>query len=511
MDSTTTPALEAVLSKLQLAQPVDGGWMAQCPSCRTRDVRSLFVGQGEGDGVRLWCQHGCSYPCVVGMLSLPWEEVERTEADGSPDTVASSDWVNAAQVATPLQTSYAYASTLAWMLGGDDVLEVPNLGGPHRVGIMASISSLPAPIPITQAEADAVEDAAELRFFAERARLKAIDRGVLMSDVVCEEVTFLWPGRIPLGKLTTFDGDPGLGKSMVTVDLAARVSTGRPMPDGSVGVKGGVILIGAEDGLGDTVAPRLAAAGADMSKILHLGMIKAGNRGDFLFTIDDVCLGILRDAIAAMDAKLVIIDPLMAHLGEKTNSFKDQDVRRALSPLAQLADETGAAILMVRHLSKSHGGNALYAGGSSIGIIGQARAGFLIAVDPDDEAWRIFAPTKSNLAPKAPALRFRLEDVPGHNQPRVKWGGVSAHTANALVSPTTEDTSAVGEARTFLLEQLADGPVAATVIQSEATREKHAQKTLRRAQRGLGIKPYRVGGQMGGPWMWQLPEDGQAA
>lgn len=272
-----------------------------------------------------------------------------------------------------------------------------------------------------------------------------------------------------------------------------------------------MILIGAEDGLGDTVAPRLLAADADMSKVLHLGQIKVGDRGDFLFSLEEPCLRILRDAVIGMDAKLVIIDPLMAHLGEKTNSFKDADIRRALSPLATLADETGAAIVMVRHLSKSHGGNALYAGGASIGIIGQARAGFLVAPDPDDEDYRIFAPTKSNLTPKASSLRFRLEDVPGQAQPRVRWAGVSAHTANALVSPTTEDTTAVGEAAAFLRERLVDGPVAASIVQADATREGHAQKTLRRAQGRLGIKPYRVGGQMGGPWMWQLPEGGQAA
>jgi hypothetical protein len=474
-------ALDALLSKLRFVQPVEGGYMAQCPSCRSRDARSLFVGHGDDVSVRIWCQHGCHpYADVLGMLFLSGEHWEAVDAYEEPDGVAWSEWLN-------------------------------DGSGPHRIGTIASISSLPAPIPITQAEVDAVEDAEIARFFAERARRKAMAHGVLMSDVECEEVSWLWPGHIPLGKLTVIDGDPGLGKSFLTLDLAARVSQGRLMPDGSPGVKGGVILIGAEDGLGDTVAPRLAAADADMSKILHLGQIKAGDHGDFLFTLDDVCLSVLRSDVAAMDAKLVIIDPLMAHLGEKTNSFKDADVRRALSPLAQLADETGAAIVMVRHLSKSHGGNALYAGGASIGIIGQARAGFLVAPDPDDEDWRILAPTKSNLTRKSSSLRFRLEEVGDRSQPHVKWGGVSGHTANALVSPTTEDTSALGEAVAFLRERLADGPVAATTVQTDAKHERHAAKTLRRAQGQLGIKPYKIGGQMGGPWMWRLPEDGPAA
>lgn len=208
MNNTMAPALEAVLSQLRFVQPVDNGYMAQCPSCRTRDARSLFVAEGDVGGVRLWCQHGCSYPAVVGMLGLPWEDVMSTEPYGTPDVNAWSPWMGVAML-------------------------------PTRVGSLASIAALPAPIAITQAEADAMENAEMARFEVEWARRKAVEHGVLMSEVECEEVSWLWPGHLPLGKLTVIDGDPGLGKSFLTLDLAARVSQGRTMPDGSHGVAGG--------------------------------------------------------------------------------------------------------------------------------------------------------------------------------------------------------------------------------------------------------------------------------
>ncbi len=124
----------------------------------------------------------------------------------------------------------------------------------------------------------------------------------------------------------------------------------------------------------------------------------------------------------------MVIDPLMAFLSGKTDSHKDQDVRRALAPLAAFAERTGAAVLIVRHLNKAAGGNTLYWCGGSIGIIGAARAGLVVAPDPEDPERRILAANKHNLSSAAPSLAFRVVTAPS-GAARVAWGGTSSLSA----------------------------------------------------------------------------------
>ena len=162
---------------------------------------------------------------------------------------------------------------------------------------------------------------------------------IRLEDVKREKVRWLWEGWIPLAKLTVLDGDPGLGKSLTTLDITARVSTGRPMPDGSRGdLKDpeSVVIMSAEDGLGDTIRPRLEAAGADCERIFALQAI---GEGDDARLPDLTDLDAVRESVQQHDAKLVIIDPLMAFLPSDSDAHRDQDVRRILAPLARLAEE----------------------------------------------------------------------------------------------------------------------------------------------------------------------------
>src|SRR5918997_1507363 len=172
--------------------------------------------------------------------------------------------------------------------------------------------------------------------------------GKLLSEVEPEQVEWLWPGRLPLGKLAVLDGDPGLGKSALTLDLAARVSGGQELPDGGRCGPAGVVLLSAEDGLEDTIRPRLDAAGADTGGIVALSMIGVGTRAERLVSLTQD-LDAVEAALGRGGAALVVIDPLMAFLTGKTDSHKDQDVRRGLAPLAALAERKGAAVLLVRH------------------------------------------------------------------------------------------------------------------------------------------------------------------
>lgn|GEM_PF-3456641 len=228
-------------------------------------------------------------------------------------------------------------------------------------------------------------------------------------------VEWLWRGHVPRGTVTIFEGDPGLGKSALTCDLAARVSTGAPMPDGTPGVVGGAVILSAEDSLRDVIRPRLEAAGADLERVVALAAIRTAE-GERLPELP-LDLGALERAIVESSAVLVVIDPLMAYLGVEVNSWRDQDVRRALAPLAALAERAGCAVVIIRHLNKGAGGSAIYRGGGSIGIVGAARAAFVVAKDPDDATARVLAPVKCNLAAPPASRTFRVV-VHGGRRPR---------------------------------------------------------------------------------------------
>ena len=256
--------------------------------------------------------------------------------------------------------------------------------------------------------------------------------GVLLSEVRPERVRWLWEGRIALGKLNLVDGDPGTGKSAATTDLAARVSVGKPWPDGAECNAGGVVILSAEDGLADTIRPRFDAAGGDPSKAVALSTVPDAEGNERQLALPDD-LGIIEAAIERVGALLVVIDPLMAFTPGEVNSHRDQDVRRMLAPVARMAERTGAAVVVVRHLNKGTGGNALYRGGGSIGIVGAARSGLLIAKHPEDDGRRVLASVKSNLAAPAPSLVFSLSSTDS-GAVRVDWKGESDLDASALLS-----------------------------------------------------------------------------
>jgi hypothetical protein len=260
--------------------------------------------------------------------------------------------------------------------------------------------------------------------------------GRLLDGVEPEQVGWLYPKRIPLGKLTVVDGDPGLGKSATATDFGARVSVGRTWPDGAPCEVGGVVICSAEDGLADTIRPRLEAAGADLSRVLALDTIPDGDAERPISIPED--LDVVRRGIERVGARLVIFDPLMAFLSADVNGHRDQDVRRALAPLAKLAEDTGAAILIVRHLNKTEGGNPLYRGGGSIGITGAARSALLVARDPEDDDRRVLATLKSNLSAPAPSLAFTLSEA-ANGAVRVEWKGSTPLDARTLLAVPSDD------------------------------------------------------------------------
>jgi RecA-family ATPase len=198
---------------------------------------------------------------------------------------------------------------------------------------------------------------------------------VRANELRAEPVQWLLPGKIPLGGITVLAGDPGLGKSLIAAKLAARVTMG---DDGEPAL---VLILTGEDSVERTVGPRLQAATADLSKITFAGANRVGLTTPLVFPDDMVAL----DALVRKDGyRLVIIDPLSVYLGRGINSWKDNDVRAALAPLALMADRCQAAILIVVHLNKGQGDDPLQRLGGSIGIPAAARSVLLLARDPDD-------------------------------------------------------------------------------------------------------------------------------
>jgi AAA domain len=260
--------------------------------------------------------------------------------------------------------------------------------------------------------------------------------GVFLSQVEAQPVHWLWDKRIPLGKITLLDGDPGMGKSMLAIDLAARVSSGLPMPDGTPGPQGGVIVIAPEDDAGDTLRPRLETAGGDPSRVLLLNLVPGLDTHKMALVDRPFSLShdleLLEKAIERTNARLVVLDPLMAVLGGSIDSSRDQHIREVFTPLAQLAERTGCAILIIRHLTKGTSHNALYRGAGSIGIIAAARTGLLVASDPSDETRRILATTKNNLSQRAPNLSYQIEANPA-GIPSLHWLGENQQPVSTLL------------------------------------------------------------------------------
>lgn len=334
-------------------------------------------------------------------------------------------------------------------------------------------------------------------------------RGILLSEVKPERIRWSWTGRIARGKINLVEGNPGTGKSAATTDLAARVSVGKPWPDGSECEAGGVVICSAEDGLADTIRPRFDAAGGDPSKVVALATI-ANAEGDERSLAIPHDIPAIVEAIGRVGAALIVIDPLMAFLPSDVNSHRDQDVRRALAPLARMAEDTGAAVVIVRHLNKMSGGDALYRGGGSVGIIGAARSGLLIAKHPDDDGRRVMAPVKNNLAAPPPSLVFTLSEA-DNGAVRVDWRGESNLDAAALLSAPTdnEEKSAATEARDFLEDILQGGSEAVHEIKKQANAAGLSWRTLERAKASMGVQAEREYGSGGGGvkrWVWRLPD-----
>ena len=343
---------------------------------------------------------------------------------------------------------------------------------------------------------------------------------ICLADVDAEPIDWLWPGRIALGKLSLLCGDPGLGKSFVTLDMAARVTTGSPWPDGSDCPIGSVILISAEDGLADTIVPRLNAACADVRKVIALDAVRlCDDKGKFIekgFTLADIP-NLARALRRCPDCKLVVIDPVSAYMGD-TDSYKNTEVRGLLAPLAKLAADHGVAVVLVTHLNKGEGAKAAYRATGSIAFIAACRSGYVVLKDKDHPRRRLVLPIKNNIGNDETGLAYSIVGDP----PAVSWekdpvtlnaDDVMSGEGQADGTPGPEP-EARNAAESWLGELLADGPVLSKRVEEEAKVAGLFWRTVRRAADEMGV--IREKCQYSGQYQWRLPkpppsEDAQSA
>lgn len=240
-----------------------------------------------------------------------------------------------------------------------------------------------------------------------------------MSDVECTEIEWLWPGKIPKGRLTMIVGRPGLGKSFMTSgDFAARVTRGAEWPDGAACPSGQVLIISGEDAANDTLKPRLLAHGADLSrgKIKMLAVTHRprsdGSMEEHAFTLDDVPA--LEATLAQMpDCRLVIIDPIGSFMGGKVDSGRDNEVRAILAPVARVAEKHNVAVIVVMHRRKDNGGNNADATAmGSVAFTGIARMVWHVVQDAKDRDRVLFLPGKTNITKRPPGMAFRITGNP---------------------------------------------------------------------------------------------------
>jgi archaellum biogenesis ATPase FlaH len=318
---------------------------------------------------------------------------------------------------------------------------------------------------------------------------------------------WLWAGRIPLGKLTLLIGDPGLGKSLLTVDVVSHVTRATSFPDGAPCESGSAILLSAEDDAADTIRPRLDAAGAEVSRVHILEAVRVqltnGSLTEKTFNLETDITALEGALQEHPEVRLIVIDPLSAYLGG-VDSHSNAEVRGMLAPLVALAARFGIAVLCVTHLRKSAGA-AIYRAISSIAFAAAARAVWAVAPDPEDGDRRLLLGVKQNLSANAAGLAFRIETE--DNVPRLVWEpGAVALAANDVLGnvEVQQDQDERSEAKAWLKDHLADGPVAVKKIQGEAKAAGLSWMTVRRARKALSVVASKSA--FAGGWQWRLED-----
>jgi hypothetical protein len=340
---------------------------------------------------------------------------------------------------------------------------------------------------------------------------------IRLADLEPKKVSWLWCGRLPLGRISLLVGRAGCGKSFLACDIAAKISTGAHWPDPGFDCAplGDVLLLNVEDDANDTLRPRLDAAGADCRRVhlLRAAKIVSADGGERTVAFDLTNVDLIRDALGRLpDCKLVVVDPVGSFLGAGIDMHRDNEIRSVLMPLAAIASERGVAVMLICHTRKAL---APYADDMTLGsraFTGLARSVLHLMADPNDEKRKLLLMGKTNLSLPPPGLAFRIVGSPG----RLEWepDPVQGIRADDIVAAAVRRRSSRGpeaealeEAATWLSAALANGPRLAKDLRDEWVHGKDgSERTLKRAKQFLQVEAYRE--QVPGPWWWRLPAKG---
>ena len=315
-----------------------------------------------------------------------------------------------------------------------------------------------------------------------------------MTTVEEEQTDFLWRNRIPRGKLTLFDGDPGIGKSYTALAIAAALSNGAALPfDKEPEAPLKSWIISAEDGPADTIKPRLRKLGADMDLI-------AIPHRKLNLTPGQITPSLIDSFLQQFPAAFMVIDPIIA-FASRRNTDKASDVRELLTPLAALAERHKTAIVLIRHLNKATQSKALYRGQGSIDFAAACRSAFIFAQDANNPERRLMAHSKSSLAQLQPTIEFFIEGSGGF-----RWGDQTADTADDALGtgePKRErESQQLDGAKRFLEELLGHGPKPSNDVKGKAREAGISNATLWRAKELLDVRASKERGT--GEWWWRL-------
>jgi putative DNA primase/helicase len=343
-------------------------------------------------------------------------------------------------------------------------------------------------------------------------------------DIRPEPIEWIWGGWLAAGKMHILGGAPGGGKTTIALAFAATVTGNGRWPDGTRSSVGNVVIWSGEDDPADTLIPRLSLSGADLSRVYFIADIREGSERRSFDPARD--MEPLRRKLAEIGGvKLLIVDPIVSAIAG--DSHKNAEVRRGLQPLADLAASMRCALIGITHFSKGTGGRdpvERLTGSLAFGALARV---VLVAAKHQEEgddgrAVRLLLRAKSNIGPDDGGFEYdlrqaELKTYPGIFASSVLWGTAVEGAARELLA-AADATAADGDggtlvdAKRFLADLLADGPMPAKAIRADADGAGYSWTTIRRAQKALGIEPAKTGGRFGGgkqQWMWRLPEDAQ--
>ena len=300
---------------------------------------------------------------------------------------------------------------------------------------------------------------------------------------------WLWKPYIPFGKLTIIQGDPGEGKTTLALRLAAACSTGTLLPGMEPMEPFNVIYQSAEDGMGDTIKPRLMEAGADLDRVLSIIEDKKQ-----LSLLDER----IEKAIREHNARMMILDPIQGYIGSRVDINRANEIRTVLKRVSSIAERTGCAIVLIGHLNKASGTSSAYRGLGSIDFRAAARSVLLIGRLKNDPTVRVIVHDKSSLAPEGKSLAFGLGDEEGF-----RWlDGYDGITAEELLCGFTAETKTAA-AEDLIRSMLAGGQeTMAEDVFRAAQQRGISRRTVNEAKKSI---PNIVTKKNGKYWFWSLP------